>query len=58
MKQLSIISRTESRQIDNEVFVGTLTSLLRIQEINATPNIFLIQNKGKGPPGMARGPDT
>lgn len=40
---------------------NTLAAMVRtffhLEPLNDIPNIFLIQNKGKGPPGRSRGPD-
>ena len=40
-----------------DVLASALRTIIRIQRKNGTPNIFLIQNKGKGPPGRSRSPD-
>ncbi len=60
MRNLSIIptpAECQQKQTTGAIVVCELSTQLRIQRINATPNIFLIQNKGKGPPGRSRSPD-
>jgi len=60
MEHFSITQTMANRQqkiTTGDILASALRTLIRIQLKNRTPNIFLIQNKGKGPPGRARSPD-
>ena len=60
MKDLSSILKwayRQKRQNITDVPACALSTLIPIQRRDKTPNIFLIQNKGKGPPGRSRSPD-
>jgi len=60
MKQLTIIQKTANRQ-NRQNIKDALTCatqiVMRIKPETGILNIFLIQNKGKGPPGRSRSPD-
>ena len=60
MKQLSVIQKTANRQnrkrIQDALTCATQI-VMRIKPEIGILNIFLIQNKGKGPPGRSRSPD-
>ncbi len=60
MKQLTVIQKTASRQ-NRQNIKSALTCatqiITRIKPKIEILNIFLIQNKGKGPPGRSRSPD-
>ena len=60
MKQLSVIQETANRQ-NRQNITDALTCasqfVIRIKPKIGIPNIFLIQNKGKGPPGRPHSPD-
>jgi len=60
MKQLTVIQKTASRQ-NRQNIRDALTCatqiITRIKPKIEILNIFLIQNKGKGPPGRSRSPD-
>ena len=60
MKQQSIIQKTVIRQNRRSIryaLASSFSTLIRIQRENGTPDIFLIRNEGKGPPGQSRSPD-
>jgi len=38
-------------------FAAAVRTFFQLETANGLPNIFLIQYKGKGPPGRSRGPD-
>ena len=60
MKDLSSFLKwayRQKRQNITDVPACALSTLIPIQRRDKTPNIFLIQNKGKGPPGRSRSPD-
>ena len=48
----------QNRQGIGYVLAGAFSTFIRIRQATATPNIFLVQNKGKGPPGRSRSPGT
>ena len=60
MKQLTIIQKTANRQ-NRQNIKDALTCatqiVMRIKPEIGILNIFLIQNKGKGPPGRSCSPD-
>lgn len=60
MNQLPVIQNTANRHNRlgfKDAFVGYSTPQIHICQKDRTQNIFLIQNKGKGPPGRSRSPD-
>jgi len=60
MKQLSVIQKTayrQNRQNIKDALTCTAQIITRIKPGIGFLNIFLIQNKGKGPPGRSRSPD-
>ena len=60
MKHLSVNQKTALRQNRKNIKDALACAsqiFTRIQLKIGIPNIFLIQNKGKGPPGRARSPD-
>ena len=60
MKQLSVIQKTayrQNRQNIRDALTCTAQIITRIKPGIGFLNIFLIQNKGKGPPGRSRSPD-
>lgn len=60
MKQLSVIQKTayrQNRQNIRDALTCTAQIITRIKPGIGFLNIFLIQNKGKGPPGRWRSPD-
>ena len=60
MKDLSIIQETayrQNRQNIRDALTCDSQIFIRIKPKIETLNIFLIQNKGKGPPGWSRSPD-
>lgn len=61
MKHLSVNQKTALRQNRKNIKDALACAsqiFTRIQLKIGIPNIFLIQNKGKGPPGRSRSPDT
>jgi len=60
MKRLTVILKTANRQ-NRQNIKSALTcaskNVIRIKPKIGILNIFLIQNKGKGPPGRSRSPD-
>ena len=60
MKHLSVNQKTALRQNRKNIKDALACAsqiFTRIQLKIGIPNIFLIQNKGKGPPGRSRSPD-
>ena len=60
MKKLSVIQKTalrQSRQNIRDALTCASQIFIRIKPEIGILNIFLIHNKGKGPPGRSRSPD-